>query len=304
MICLSSLILNWSIADLLIWKSHFVNWSARGRILRLMADLTQLLGRTLVLVAHPDDETAGCGGLLQRIAEPIVVFATDGAPRDRYFWDKYDSRLRYQRVREEEARAAMSTIGVSEIEFLGAEPRDGSEGICDQELYLHLADAVARVSRIAQLRRPQAILTLAYEGGHPDHDSCSIIAARVGAQYQLKVWEFPLYSRPSSRGIQYLSFLAPDPNKEVAIELTSAELANKQAMLQAYASQHPFVLWFDPKVERFRPQRNYDYTRPPHTGKLNYEAWKWPMTGADVCAAYCRFAANHSAVGPRHSAVK
>ena len=36
----------------------------------------------------------------------------------------------------------------------------------------------------------------------------------------------------------------------------------------------------------FRPLAAYDYTRPPHEGLLNYEAWEWPMTGAQVSAAF------------------
>jgi hypothetical protein len=30
----------------------------------------------------------------------------------------------------------------------------------------------------------------------------------------------------------------------------------------------------------------YDYSRPPHRGKLNYEAWQWPVTGAGLCRAF------------------
>lgn len=261
-----------------------------------MADIPQLLGRTLVLVAHPDDETVGCGALLQRMAEPIVVFATDGAPRDQYFWSKYGSRLRYQRVREEEARAALATIGVSEIEFLGAEPLCGCEGIGDQELHMHLAEASDRITNLIQRHRPEAILTLAYEGGHPDHDCCSMLATRLADQHELSAWEFPLYHRSASGEIEYHRFIAGAPNEEVVLEIMSDELANKQAMLQAYASQHPFISELDPKVERFRPQQVYDYTHPPHVGKLNYEAWGWPITGAEVCAAYGEFVASHSAV--------
>jgi hypothetical protein len=51
-----------------------------------------LLGRTLVLVAHPDDETGGCAALLQRMQQPIVVFATNGAPDDEFFWGPFGSR--------------------------------------------------------------------------------------------------------------------------------------------------------------------------------------------------------------------
>jgi N-acetylglucosamine malate deacetylase 2 len=261
-----------------------------------MADFSELLGRTLVLVAHPDDETVGCGALLQRIAEPIVVFATDGAPRDQYFWGKYGSRLRYQRLREEEARSALSFIGVSEVEFLGDQPLASCDGIVDQTLYGTLAEAHLQLANITNRRRPHAILTLASEGGHPDHDCCSMLAAHVGAQHEVRVWEFPLYHRRSSGEIEYQRFITGGPGEETVLEISPDEFANKHAMLQAYASQHPFLFEFDPKVERFRPQHAYDYTRSPHAGKLNYETWGWPMSGADVCTAYRNFAANHLAV--------
>src|SRR5207248_225254 len=57
-----------------------------------MDDLEPLLGRTLVLVAHQDDETIGCGALLQRMRDPLVVFGTDGAPRDQKFWHGLGTR--------------------------------------------------------------------------------------------------------------------------------------------------------------------------------------------------------------------
>ena len=55
-------------------------------------------GRTLVLVAHPDDECIAFGALLQRIREPLVVFATNGSPADPYFWQKYGSREAYAEI--------------------------------------------------------------------------------------------------------------------------------------------------------------------------------------------------------------
>ena len=69
-----------------------------------MEQLAPLLGRTLVIVGHPDDEAVGCGGLLQRMREPIVLFCTDGAPRDPFFWERYGSREAYARERREEVR--------------------------------------------------------------------------------------------------------------------------------------------------------------------------------------------------------
>ena len=76
-----------------------------------MDAIAPLLGRTLVLVAHSDDEAVACGALLQRIAAPLVVFATDGAPRADFFWRQYGSRTAYAAVRREEA-GSMSQLPV------------------------------------------------------------------------------------------------------------------------------------------------------------------------------------------------
>jgi len=261
-----------------------------------MPDITLLLGRTLVLVAHPDDETVGCAALLQRIREPIVVFCTDAAPSDEFFWRNYGSRLRYARVRQEEAERVLGIIGVTEIEFVGSRPFSSGEGIRDQQLHEHLQDVFGPIADLVSRHRPEAILTLAYEGGHPDHDACSLLAATAGRQHGLSVWEYPLYHRLSTGEMQYQRFVVPNERDEVLLEITPEELENKQAMLNAYTSQLPFLSEFDAKIERFRPQRAYDYSHPPHAGQLNFEAWQWSMTGATICAAFDRFLKSQAAV--------
>ena len=64
-----------------------------------MHALAPLLGRTLIIVAHPDDEAVTCAALMQRMREPYVLFCTDGAPLDPYFWKKYGSREAYSLLR-------------------------------------------------------------------------------------------------------------------------------------------------------------------------------------------------------------
>ncbi len=258
-----------------------------------------MLGRTLVLVSHPDDETVGCGALMQRMAEPIVVIATDAAPRNEYFWGKHGSRLRYARRRAEEARAALSVAGVSEVVFLAEEAR-GEEIFLDQELYRGIRQGMELLAGIAERYRPQGLVTMAYEGGHPDHDVCSFLGRMLAEQYRLEVWEFPLYHRQHAQAtcaaesgrageLVYQRFVVPGDKQETLLEVTPDELAIKQKMLAAYTSQHPFLFEFDPAVERFRPQHAYDYSRPPHLGTLNYEAWQWPVTGRQVCAAMVEY---------------
>ena len=155
----------------------------------------ELTGRVLVLVAHADDESVGYGALLQKMREAVVVIATDGAPRDEYFWGRFGSREKYAAVRRDEARRAMRLAGVRELVLLAEE----DSRLEDQRLFLNLAAAYARLEKLVERVRPEAIATLAYEGGHPDHDSCSVLGARLGEQFGVKVWEAPLYSRGVSR---------------------------------------------------------------------------------------------------------
>jgi len=49
---------------------------------RLAAPERPLLAlKTVVIVAHPDEETLGCGALLPRLSDVSIVHVTDGAPR-------------------------------------------------------------------------------------------------------------------------------------------------------------------------------------------------------------------------------
>ncbi len=246
-------------------------------------DLRPLLGRTMVLVAHPDDECISCGALLQRMREPVAVFATNGAPQDPYFWQQHGSREAYAKLRQEEARRALAHVGVSELTFLAE--RDAV--LVDQELFRNLDAAYELLAEIARHKRPEAILTLAYEGGHPDHDSCSFLAAQVGHATGVPVWEAPLYRRKREE-LSVQEFLEPD-GSEVLLYPTEEELARKLAMCREYSSQGDFLKIFGVEREIFRPQKKYDYSRPPHEGELNYERWQWTMTGREVSEGFERF---------------
>ena len=247
--------------------------------------LEPLLGRTLVIVAHPDDETIACGGLLQRMRDPIVVFATDGAPEDKYFWGRFGSRENYAAVREDEARAALAAVNVGGLEFLA---RRSEVPLIDQLLYRSLQPAFAALSIIVEERSPECLLTLAYEGGHPDHDSVSFLAAQLGRAFSLPVWEAPLYHRTPAGSGAYQQFV--EENGEVIeYSVPDEELSAKLRMLACYKSQFDALPSFNTQLERFRPQAAYDYSQRPHAGTLNYEIWKWRMTPEEVCAAFVGF---------------
>ena len=246
--------------------------------------LAPILGRTMVLVAHPDDESITCGGLLQRMRKPFVVFATDGAPEDEYFWGKHGSRAAYSRLRQEEARTALGHVGVSEVEFL-AEQTSGAVRLEDQKLFRALPVALELLRSVIKNKRPDAILTLAYEGGHPDHDSCSFLSAQLGREFGFPIWEAPLYHRRADGSGVYQRFVR-EKDEVIEFGVAGEMLAGKQRMLQCYKSQFDALSHFEPECERFRPQSRYEYAQPPHEGKTNYEVWQWAMTAKDVSQAF------------------
>ncbi|MBI2678428.1 MAG: PIG-L family deacetylase [Candidatus Koribacter versatilis] len=241
------------------------------------AALAPLLGRTLLLAPHPDDEAAGCGILLQRMREPTVAFLTDGAPHLRNFWARHGSRLAYAAMRRREAQAAAALAGVVGARFC--------DGVVDQELFRSLEHAQRWLDAVVAEVRPQALLVTAFEGGHPDHDAASLLgflaARRVGAP----VWEFPLYHRSTDGALVNQAFRALT-GAEVVIQPTPEEWDKKLRMFGEYVSQREVLHHFLAATESFRPLAAYDYTAPPHPGVLNYEAWRWGITGSEVAAAF------------------
>ena len=250
-----------------------------------MSAIAELLGRTLVVVAHPDDEVIGCGALLQRMTEPVVVFCTDGAPRQAQWWQRYGSREAYSQLRRGEAREALSHVGVSKFEFLS----DASgQSFVDQELFKRIPEVIAALHQLIDRYHPQALLTQAYEGGHPDHDTCCFVTSIVAQEAAIPAWEMPLYHR-DEHGNGIRQQFVQSSSDIVELPASAAEVERKHRMFEAYESQGNIASAFDARVERVRPLYRYDFTQPPHKGKLNYEIWCWEMTGREVADAFTQY---------------
>jgi len=237
-----------------------------------------------MLVAHPDDEVIAFAGLMQRMKKAIVVFATDGAPRDPYFWKDHGSRDNYAEIRRQEAQAALEIVGAQPV-FLSDQVKDG---ITDQELFQRLPDAVKAFEQVLDRIAPNSLLTLAYEGGHPDHDACSFIAAWVARQRKLPAWESPLYHRnPDGSGVAQV--FPRQTGQEIHYKVEAGALRKKLEMFHTYKSQKLVLDGFRPEMEQFRPMADYNFTQPPLPWKLNYELWQWPMTGEEVSKAFASY---------------
>jgi LmbE family N-acetylglucosaminyl deacetylase len=242
-----------------------------------MSEIENQFGRTLIVVAHPDDEVIGCGLLLQRLKHATVAFMTDGAPADPYFWGKFGSRRAYAELRARETQDALAALrGVKTLRF----------GVRDQELMFHLDAALEWLRKKVQEEKPRSIVTHAYEGGHPDHDCCSFLCAMMEREFDVPVWEMPMYCRAGGKLVRQRALA----NAGAALNLNASagEEMRKKEMIAAYQSQDEFITSFDMATEKFFLRPQHDYSRPPHKGKLNYECWGWEVTGHDLCAAFDR----------------
>lgn len=249
-----------------------------------MDQLQPLLGATAMLVAHPDDEVIAFGALMQRMKKAVVIYATDGAPRDAYFWQDYGSREAYAEVRRQEARRALAIVN-AEVVFL-ADRVEG--GIADQELFRRLPQAARALHEVIAELSPDCLLTLAYEGGHPDHDACCFLSSQLGRERRIPVWESPLYHRNSNGSGAVQTFPQPT-GKEIDLKIEGEPLRKKLEMFHVYQSQKLVLDGFRPHLEQFRPILEYDFTRRPFPWKLNYELWEWKMTGDEVSQEFASY---------------
>lgn len=149
---------------------------------------------------------------------------------------------------------------------------------------MNLEAALQELKKAALEFQTGAILTLAYEGGHPDHDCCAFLSHLVGSDSDLPVWEMPLYHRTSD-GSKYQQFL--EGSDEIyRLQITADELAKKRKMAEGYVSQAGVLDDFNLDLELFRPQLNYDFLRPPNSDAINYEMWEWAMKAEELCRAF------------------
>lgn len=218
--------------------------------------------KLLVFVAHPDDETIACSGLLQRAPESLVVFAVDGAPPHYGFADKFGSLEQYSEKRFEEAGRALRLIPGSSFRRLAMPDRSW---FMDQHLFLNLPVAFTSFLQIAREFGPDVVISHAFEGGHIDHDACHVLAKQVANVLTLPALEFPLYWRSEERRDVFQEFRSHH-NGEFTLELSKPELAIKARMLAAYQTQRKLISVFDLPVERFRPMTTSDLAEVTWSG--------------------------------------
>jgi len=129
--------------------------------------------RVVVLAPHMDDEVIGCGGTLARHvaagAQITVVFLTDGRHGGSLTPEYVARGLTVPQMRKEEAQAALTELGITNIVYLDAE--DGSLAT-DTNAALKLREVLQRV-------RPEIVYLPFFMEQHPDHFAASPLLQRA-----------------------------------------------------------------------------------------------------------------------------
>ncbi|HEY0441283.1 MAG TPA: PIG-L family deacetylase [Xanthobacteraceae bacterium] len=253
--------------------------SAADELLRLARTAADRIpaAHVAVVVAHPDDETIGCGALLARLGGASVIVVTDGAPRNLHDARAHGfaSAQAYAAARSRELQQALALAAVPEDRLVCLD-------IPDQQAAHRLSEITAQLIDVFAARGTTVVLTHAYEGGHPDHDATAFAvhaAARAGARVPAVI-EMPYY-----RGVQnkmVTQRFAADPDAgELVIALDERARALKKRMLEAHATQQRTLSLFCAEVERFRRAPAYDFRMLPNGGELLYEWAGLGLTGAE-----------------------
>jgi LmbE family N-acetylglucosaminyl deacetylase len=214
--------------------------------------------KVLVFVAHPDDESIACAGLMQRARRALVVFAVDGAPPYYRFEKKFGSLRAYSDCRFREAAAALATI--PDCSYRRLTRPDGTYFV-DQHLFLEMPEAFASLLNLAREFSPDWIVSHAFEGGHLDHDTCHVLAKHAAATLGIESLEFPLYWRSAENGDCFQRFREKQQD-ESALQLSAQELLTKRRMVAEYRSQQTLTSVFQQEIERFRRLVSEDCSRP------------------------------------------
>jgi LmbE family N-acetylglucosaminyl deacetylase len=138
----------------------------------------------LLIVAHPDDETAVSGYLAKAIFDEhrrvAVIFGTRGDGGGDAMGNAQAAALGAER--EIEARRALAYFGVMNVWFLNGPDTPGQDVLRSLETWNHGA-SLGQAVRLVRLTRPEVILTWlpAYVAGenHDDHQAAGVIATEA-----------------------------------------------------------------------------------------------------------------------------
>ncbi len=193
---------------------------------------------TLVVIAHPDDESFGLGAVIDQLtaagaAVHILCYTHGGASA------LNETQADLHRARETELRQAAAELGAAGITLLDY-PDGGLAGIPADQLAGHVAAAAARVNASGVLVFDDTGIT-----GHPDHRAATGAAVLTGRQAGLPVlaWTLPAAVAARLSGETGQGFAGQPPDRIDLCLRVSRRRQRRAALLHATQISPTAVLW-------------------------------------------------------------
>jgi len=206
--------------------------------------------RILILAPHQDDETLGCGGLIQRFcsieANVQVVFLTDGSMSHPHS-SSHGSKER-RNVRRLEAKEALAILGVTpeKIHFL-----DALDSGLPNKRERGYAYYYNKLSVLANLDRIDLILCPCLADPHRDHQAAWSLANDVALNRNIPFWEYPIWIYELGTASDRQSQLE---KPHYCLLLSPEEQLQKMRALSCYRSQLDPLMFNDPEGFLLTPQ--------------------------------------------------
>lgn len=233
---------------------------------------------TLVVTAHPDDESIAAAALMKQVPRLGVICVTNGAPLKESYSRQagFDNWLDYAFTRRAELAAAVSLLDHqdSHVECLGITDQDASYNLVVVTRYL-----------AKRLQGFEQVLTHAYEGGHPDHDAAAFCVHAACALMRREghaapsILEAPLYNAPDQKYVHQVFLPHPDAGPLIVLQLSPEQQALKRRMFASHKTQERAFLDFQAEKEQYRLAPRYHFCAPPHPSDAGYNQFNWPLNG-------------------------
>lgn len=191
--------------------------------------------RLLAVLAHPDDESLGLGGVFARYGaegvETFLVTATRGEGgrfHEHRDGPHHPGRARLGEIREAELRAAADALGIREVSILGY-PDGALDQVDAREI---LGTLVGHIRRI----RPHVVLTFSPDGsyGHPDHIAiCQFTTAAIVAAADAA------FGAGNAHAVAKLYYLVSSPARMAAYQEAFKKLTSSVDGVERHANPWP-----------------------------------------------------------------
>ena len=169
--------------------------------------------KVLIVFAHLDDEFA-LAPLIKHLAKKnknIKVL---------YCAERKLSDKKYQDLRRNENKTALNYLGIknNNIIYINDECF-----VNDLEIHLSKSKIYNYISRIYGFYKFELLLTLSLEGGHPDHDTISLIINKFSKINKIKTMFFPAYNYRKTLFFIPYSVLRPLKNQNYLFKKATFE---------------------------------------------------------------------------------